>query len=168
MNTKSIQKLALFLTIMVLSFQSCEEKSKPQKIKPPKQIIDYEYAQELEEEYENTRGAIINKYLGIEDTREFWFDLEELKKYIAYVEQEADSLGYTRLGIRIYNGAYPKEKRFHDPGYSTVFLVPTGNKIKSNKASFSPISSTFVINDNIHEIPAYNYGHAGKPPKHVN
>ncbi|GAA3590822.1 hypothetical protein Q4Q39_15605 [Flavivirga amylovorans] len=167
MNTKSIQRLAFFLAIMAFSFQSCEEKPKPPKIKAPKQIIDYEYAKELEDEYKNTRSAIINKHLGIEDTREFWFDLEELKKYIAYVEQEADSLGYTRLGIRIYNGAYPKEKRFHDPGYSTVFLVPTGNKTKS-KASFSPISSTFVINDNIHEIPAYNYGHAGKPPKNVN
>ncbi|TGV01444.1 hypothetical protein [Flavivirga rizhaonensis] len=167
MNTKSIQKLALFVIIMVLSFQSCEEKPKPQKIKPPKQIIDYDYAQKLEEEYKNTRGAIINKYLQIEDTREFWFDLEELKKYIAFVEQEADSLGYKRLGIRIYNGAYPNEKGFPDPGYSTVFIVPTGHKTKS-KASFSPISSTFVINDNIHEIPAYNYGHAGKPPKHVN
>ena len=164
MNTKSIQKLAFFLTIIVFSFQSCEKKTKPHKIKAPKQIIDYDYAKKLEVEYKNTRGAIIDKYLDIEDTREFWFDLEELKKYIAYVEQEADSLGYKRLGIRIYNGAYPNEKGFPDPGFSTVFLVPTGIKTKS-KASFSPISSTFVIKDNIHEIPAYNYGHAGKPPR---
>ena len=161
MKTKSFQKLA-FLIIMTLLFQSCKEK--PQKIERPEQAIDYKYADRLEEEYKNTRGAIINKYLEIEDTREFWFELEKLKEYIAYVEQEAETLGYKNLGIRIYNGAYPKDKKFPDPGYSTVFLVPTGNKATS-KASFSPISSTFVSDDNINEIPAYNYGHAGKPPR---
>ncbi|MDD7887308.1 hypothetical protein [Flavivirga sp. 57AJ16] len=162
MKTKPFEKLAFFLIVMTLFFQSCEEK--PQKIEKPEQAIDYEYANRLEEEYKNTRGAIINKYLEIEDTREFWFELEKLKEYIAYVEQEAETLGYKNLGIRIYNGAYPKDKKYPDPGYSTVFLVPTGHKTTS-KASFLPISSAFVIEDNIQEIPAYNYGHAGRPPK---
>ncbi len=161
MKTKSIQKLVFFLAIMTLFFQSCKE-----KIEAPRQTIDYEYANSLEDEFIKTRGAIINKYLNLEeeDRREFWFDLEELKKYIAYIEQEAKPLGYENLGIRIYNGAYPRDEKYPDPGYSTVFLVPTGNKTNS-KASFFPISSNVVINDNIQEIPAYNYGHAGRPPK---
>ncbi|MDO5981469.1 hypothetical protein [Flavivirga spongiicola] len=164
MKTKSFQKLAFFLTIMTLFFQSCKEK--PQKIEKPEQTIDYKYANHLEEEYKNTRGAIIKKYLEIEDTREFWFELEKLKEYIAYVEQEAETLGYKNLGIRIYNGAYPKDKKYPDPGYSTVFLVPTGNKITS-KASFFPISLTVVSDNNIQDIPAYNYGQAGRPPQEL-
>lgn len=166
MKTKSIQRLAFFLIIMTLFFQSCEEKPKKQKIKAPKQTIDYKYANSLEEEFKNTRGALINKYLEIEDSREFWFELEKLKEYIAYVEQEAETLGYDNLGIRIYNGAYPKDKKYPQPGYSTVFLVPTGNKTTS-KASFLPISTTLVNDDNIQEISAYNYGHAGRPPKEL-
>ncbi len=164
MKTKSIQKLVFFLAIMTLFFQSCKE-----KIEAPQQTIDYKYASSLEDEFIKTRGAIIKKYINLEeeDPREFWFDLEELKKYIAYVEQEAKPLGYRNLGIRIYKGAYPKDEKYPDPGYSTVFLVPTGNRITS-KASFSPINSTIIVqNDNIHEIPAYNYGQAGRPPKNL-
>lgn len=165
MKTKSNQKLVVFLTIMTLFFQSCKENIK--KIDPPKQTIDYEYAKGLEQEFKNTRGAIINKYLNLkdEDPREFWFDLKELKKYIKYVEQEAKVLGYKDLGIRIYNGAYPNDEAYPDPGYSTVFLVPTGNR-RASKASFLPLT-TVVINDNIQEIPGYNYGQAGRPPKEL-
>ncbi|AUP77599.1 hypothetical protein [Flavivirga eckloniae] len=162
MKTKSNQKLAIILLIMALFFQSCEEKK---KVKPPKQIIDYEYANTLEEEYKKTRSVAIREYLQIDDAREFWFDLKGLKQYIKFVEQEAKELGYENLGIRIYNGAYPKDDRYPDPGYSTVFLVPTGNKTHS-KASFLPIT-TAVGDDNITNIPAYNYGHAGRPPKDV-
>ncbi len=150
--------------IMALVLQSCEDKPKPVKIKPPKQVIDYEYADALEEEYKRTRYDTILKYLKIKkDARDFWFDLKELKKYIAYVEQEADSLGYKKLGIRIYNGVYPKNKKFADPGISTVFLVPTGIK-RTSKASFLPISTLVNGGANISEIPAYNYGQAGDPP----
>ncbi|GAA3629997.1 hypothetical protein [Flavivirga jejuensis] len=164
METKSNQKLAVFLIIMTLIFQSCKEK--PKKIDRPEKSIDYKHAILLEAEFIRTREKIINEYLNIEDTREYWFELEKLKEYIAYVEQEAKTLGYQNLGIRIYKGAYPNDPKYPDPGLSTVFLVPTGNKTTS-KASFSPISTTLVINDNIAEIPAYNYGHAGKPPKEL-
>ena len=166
MKTKPIQKLAFFLIIMTLFFQSCKEKPKTPKIEAPEQTIDYKYANSLEEEFKNTRGALIKKYLEIEDSREFWFELEKLKEYIAYVEQEAETLGYNNLGIRIYNGAYPKDKKYPHPGYSTVFLVPTGDKITS-KASFLPIGTTLVNDENIREIPAYNYGQAGRPPKEL-
>lgn len=166
MKTKSIQNPVFFLIIMALFFQSCDENAKTRKIKAPKHTIDYKYANSLEEEYKRTREPIINKYLGIKDTREFWFELEKLKEYIAYVEQEGKRLGYENLGVRIYNGVYPKDRAYPDPGYSTVFLVPTGTK-STSKASFSPINTTLVINDNIHDIPAYNYGQAGRPPKEL-
>ncbi|MDO5969117.1 hypothetical protein Q4Q35_04785 [Flavivirga aquimarina] len=166
MKTKLHLKSAILLIIIALLFQSCLDKPKTKKIDRPKQAIDYEYANALEEEFKKTRGDTINKYLNIRDTREFWFDLDELKKYIAYVEQEADSLGYKNLGIRIYKGAYPRDKSHPDPGYSTVILVPTGDKITS-KGSFLPVNITFSGNNNINKIPAYNFAHAGKPPKEL-
>ena len=166
MKTKPIQKLAFFLIIMTLFFQSCKEKPITEKIEAPEQTINYKYANSLEEEFKETRDSLINKHFKIKDSREFWFELEELKKYIAYVEQEAETLGYNNLGIRIYKGVYPKDKKYPQPGYSTVFLVPTGDKITS-KASFLPILTTFGSNENIREIPAYNYGHAGRPPKEL-
>ncbi|MFB9057537.1 hypothetical protein ACFFU9_12380 [Mariniflexile ostreae] len=173
MKTNAIHKISVLVIFTVCLLVSCNnvtkekpsEQQKPEKISAPKQTIDYEYASNLEEEYINTRASIINKSLDMEDAREFWFDLDQLKKYIAYVEQEAKSQGYKNLGIRIYNGAYPKEKQYPDPGYSTVFLVPTGTKSIS-KAGIS--SSSFILsNDNIQSIRAYNYGHAGRPPKKI-
>jgi len=183
MKLKTIKNLNVLVFLLTLGFLSCKENTKQNKteeanqesqtakIKRPRQTIDYKYANELEEEYVNTRYAVINEHLKIEkgDTREFWFDLEKLKNYIAYVEQEAEELGYRKLGIRIYNGAYPKDPKGRtntDPGYSTVFLVPTGMKSIS-KGSFLPLNTT-LVNDNIMEIPGYNYSHGGKPPKKLN
>jgi len=179
MKSKTIRNLNVLVLLLTLGFLSCKENQKQNekelnqetqttKIKRPQNAIDSKLAKELEKEYVNTRYAVINKYLEIKggDTREFWFDLEELKNYIAYVEQEAKELGYSNLGIRIYNGAYPNDTAYHDPGYSTVILIPTSTK-STSKGSFLPLNTT-LINDNIMEIPGYNYGHGGKPPKDLN
>ncbi len=166
MKLNVIKKLTPLVLVFTLLF-SCKnlDQRKPKKVKPPKQTINYDYALKLEDEFLNTRDSVINKALGIRDTREFWFDLDELKKYIAYVEYEAHRLGYKDLGIRVYKGAYPRDKSFPDPGYSTVFFVPTGKKAIS-EGSVLPISTMLGSEDNnIPEIESYNYGQAGKPPK---
>ncbi|GGD11477.1 hypothetical protein [Hyunsoonleella pacifica] len=178
MKPNFLVKPTLILLALAVSFISCKnnnnvpdnndntEQEKPKPTKPPRQTISYKYAKTLEEEFVNTRYKAIKKVLNVDDTREFWFDLEELKKYIAYVEYEADRLGYENLGIRIYNGAYPDDKKFPDPGLSTVFLVPTGDekpKSKGGILTFSiPLSPE---SNNITEIQSYNYGQAGRPPK---
>lgn len=178
MKPNILVKPTLMILVLLLSLTSCKgnnntpndrdtpEEEKPKPTKPPKQTIDYEYAKTLEEEFVNTRYEAINKVLNIDDTREFWFDLEELKKYIAYVEYEADRLGYENLGIRIYNGAYPNDKKFPDPGFSTVFLVPTGDiKLKSKGSILTFSMPLSPESNNITDIQSYNYGQAGRPPK---
>ncbi len=140
-------------------FSSCEEVV----VNPPAQTISFEEANRLEETYKQTRAAILNDTLGYEDTREFWFSLDSLKKYISYVEQEGARMGKSNLGLRIYLGAYPAQGNYPDPGYSTVFIVPT-SKSKGNplKQGFFPMEET---QENIDSINALNYGHGGKPPK---
>jgi hypothetical protein len=138
-------------------FSACEE-----IIDPPQQSITSEKANTLEEEYKNTRAGIINDSLNITDTRDFWFKLETLKEYIEYVEQEAEEMGKENLGIRIYLGAYPDNNDYPDPGFTTVFLVPTSQvDVTGLQKGFFPIEP---VNQNIDSINALNYGTGGIPP----
>lgn len=147
---------AIFLSLAL--FSSCEETV----IKPPAQTITAEEANRLEETYKQTRAGILNDTLGYEDTREFWFSLDSVKKYIAFVEQEATRMGKTNLGLRIYLGAYPAQGDYPDPGYSTVFIVPTAKNTNTLKRGFFPMEDT---QQNIDSINALNYSQGGKPPK---
>ncbi len=63
------------LAIIAFSFFACSEQTEP-----PAQTISYEEAKVLEQEFIQTRAKIINEYLGYEDTREFWFSLDTIKK----------------------------------------------------------------------------------------
>ena len=153
-------QLSLFLMslLTVILFSACE---KP--IAPPEQSISPREANVLEEEYVETRGKIINDTLDIIDRRDFWFSLDSLKQYIAYVEQEAKKRGKKNLGLRVYFAAYPKEGNYSDPGFSTVFMAPTSRAERSGA-----VKGLFPMppppNQNIDSINALNYGTGGIPP----
>lgn len=164
------------IIVLLLLFIFWKFYNEPQPVVPeaPKQAINYDDANTLEEEYKITRWQILNDTLKLRtpdgrptvDTREFLFSLDTLKQYIDYVEYHANEMGYSNLGIRIYNAAYPKGSASPDAGFSTVVLVPTGNKIDTQKAGFWVNTSTsLLMNDNINSLKALNFAHAGKPPK---
>ncbi len=165
--------IVLLLLFIFWKFYNQPEPTIPEK---PTQTISYEYANTLEDEYIKTRWNILNDTLNLRmpdgrpavDTREFLFSLDTLKQYIEYVEYNAKKMGYTNLGIRIYNAAYPKDTTSPDPGFSTVFLMPAGEKIDPQKAGFFvSSSSTVMFNNNINNLEALNFAHAGKPPKEL-
>lgn len=143
--------------ITIFFFSACEK-----VIDPPQQTISVAEADRLEEEFKGTRAKILNAALGFEDTRDFWFSIDTLKKYIAYVEQQGKKMGKENLGIRIYFAAYPEKSDYPDPGYATVFLVPTSLEEPSNlKRGFFPIEPT---NQNIDSLYPLNFGGGGIPP----
>ena len=154
-----IQSSLAFVVITLMFFLniSCDS-----KVSPPDQVLSVEEANLLEQEYIDTRYRLINGSLNIRDTRDFWFSLDTLKKYIKYVEQEAGNKKLENLGIRIYFAAYPEDSNFPDPGKSTVFLVPTAEKAPSPiQQGFAPIQSE---NENIDGLPPLNYSQGGQPP----
>ncbi|PKA82288.1 hypothetical protein ATE92_0416 [Ulvibacter sp. MAR_2010_11] len=158
MKSKALFPLAPFaLVVFIVIVFSCD----PQ-VPPPQQVISYQDANVLEENFKTTRAAIINDSLGYEDTREFWFSLDSLKKYIEYVEYEARQQGIEQLGLRVYFASYPQNSNYPDPGFATVLFVPT------KQVEPSPIRQGFFpmvpINENIQTIDAFNFGHGGKPP----
>lgn len=150
------------LTVIVLFFGltlflSCEDPKEA-----PQQAISIEEANRLEEEFKQSRSRILNQALGFEDTRDFWFSLDTLKKYIEYVEYEGKKMGKQNLGIRVYFAAYPNNSNYPDPGYSTVFLVPTAQGNPDLKVQgFFPIAPP---NEPIDSLKALNYSMGGRPP----
>jgi hypothetical protein len=158
-------QLLLFLAslLTVFLFSACEK-----IIDPPQQIISIEEANRFEEEFKNTRSAVLDSALGFQDTRDFWFSLDSLKQYIAYVEQQGELRGKKNLGIRIYYAAYPPNSNYPDPGYATVFLVPTAQERGlSTQRGFLPIDED-DLNQNIDSLAPLNYGGGGIPPNDFN
>lgn len=163
MKTVFKSLLAIFIVALLgICCVSCETKMKHQHADPPQQTITPEQANTLQEYYIATRYNILKDTLKIEDTRDFWFSIDTLKKYIAYVEREAKEKGLSNLGVRVYYGAYPKNSNYPNPGYSTVFIVPTARGAASPiKSGFAPMQET---DENIDGLMPLNYGGGGIPP----
>ncbi|MFK5973046.1 MAG: hypothetical protein QM485_07170 [Flavobacteriaceae bacterium] len=168
-RTSGVVILILLGIIVFFVLDKCtgtqkELTSAKEKIK--EHLISYTEAQVLKNQYIETRYAIINDSLfkGSErkDTREFWFSMETMELYLAYVKQEAKEKGYTDLGLRIYFAAYPKD--FNDPrgdpGFSTVYIWPTIEENHPLQAGFisMPAPSPPRDADDIHGL---NFGHGG-------
>ena len=94
--------------------------------------------------------------------------MDTLKQYIAYIEQQGKLRGKKNLGIRIYYAAYPANSNYPDPGYATVFLVPTAQEPGLGiQKGFLPITAD-DLNQNIDSLAPLNYGGGGIPPNDFN
>ncbi|GAA4278416.1 hypothetical protein [Aquimarina mytili] len=126
--------------------------------KVPKKCITVDEARELQKVWCDTRTPEIDKCIGFQDTREFWWSVEELEEYLKYVKKQSKKQGIDDPGIRIYFGAYPESKCKMHRGYSTVFLAPTGAPAGSFGKGGDSASNNY-------EIQPMNGAGAGFPPK---
>lgn len=130
----------------------------------PKGLITPIEAEELNQQFIKTRSKDLNKIvkkesgdLKKEDAISCWFSLDEIKKYIAYVEGKNPEVN----GLRVYFGAYSNtDKKQHKKDLATVFFVPTKPVIESSQK----IDVAGVKNSDIGTINALNGGDLGDPP----
>lgn len=122
----------------------------------PKKCISVEEAKKQQDEWIRTRGKDIERGEGYEDTREFWYSLEELQEYLNYVKEKSAEQGVKNPGIRFYLGAYPKSE--NKKSYSTIFLAPT-KEAPGETESAGEDSDT-----NNYEIDPFNTIGSGWPP----
>ena len=131
--------------------------------------IKSEEAKELNQNFIKTKGKALNKIVekdekhpNEKDAISSWFSLDELKEYIAYVEDQGKEKDITVNGLRIYFGSYDnKEKNKEKKGLSTVFLVPTQPKVGSLQKDGV---TDFEVPSDITDIDGLNYGTSGNPP----
>ena len=128
------------------------------EIPKPKKCISKDEARELQKNWCDTRSGKLNKKMGFEDARDFWWSVEELEEYLAYVKQESAKQGIKNPGIRFHLGAYTPTKCKYNKGLSTLFLAPTGAK---PGASGKDGGADDPIN---YSIEPFNRGGTGHPP----
>lgn len=124
----------------------------------PKKCISVEKAKILQFIWKESRGKDIDLAQGYQDTREFWYSLEELQEYLDYVKERSAEQGVKNPGIRIYFGAYQKSSI--RKSYATVFLAPT----KGRSAPLEGEDETSVNADNNYDIDPLNESTGGIPP----
>lgn len=126
----------------------------------PEGLVSVAEAKAMEEAYKDMFYSLYNEgtfpeYPGYNGAvRDIWFDLEELKRYIVYIENYAQANGHQDLGLRVYLGAknqvgqdgenYPRQ---------TIFFVPTT----------LDTSGAAPDNKNLLGAARLNYGHSGIP-----
>lgn len=125
----------------------------------PNKCITVDAAKSLQEQWKDTRAAEIEKGQGYQDTREFWYGLEDLQEYLDYVREQSTAQGITKPGIRIYFGAYPKTST--KKSYATIFLAPTKEKSVEMEQD-AEVSNNM---ENNYDIDPLNMTHGGYPPK---
>ncbi|WP_047416119.1 hypothetical protein [Cellulophaga sp. Hel_I_12] len=110
----------------------------PQEVKAPKQLISIPEAKNGYDNYTNKRVKLIEASEDpSEDGSKFIasrfgeYDLETVKNYIAYVEQEAKASGVKVETLRFYFSTYPDKKEdaqhreIKHPRQNTFFILPT-------------------------------------------
>ncbi len=126
-------------------------------MKKPKKCISVDDAKKLQKKWVDTRGKDIQECEGYEDTREFWYSLDELQEYLDFVREKSNEQEVKKPGIRIYLGAYPQTN--DKKSFSTIFLAPT--KEKSNSDGETAEDG----DENNYEIEPMNQTNGGYPPK---
>ena len=125
-------------------------------MKKPKKCISVDAARKEQDEWVKTRGKDIREAEGYEDTREFWYSVDELQEYLDYVREKSKEQGVEKPGIRFYLGAYPKTKE--KKSYTTMFLSPT------KKAAGDAATAGEDSDPNNYEIEPMNIITSGQPP----
>ncbi len=125
----------------------------------PNKCITVTEAKALQNKWKETRAIEIEQAQGYQDTREFWYSLEELQEYLDYVKEQSTAQGINKPGIRIYFGAYPKTSV--KKSYATMFLAPT----KEKSAIMEGEEETSNNTENNYDIEPLNTVIGGNPPK---
>jgi hypothetical protein len=142
---KSITKLCLLLSLGIL-IVACNNKSKSSdtiNIERPDMALTYYEIINMLKHYDKTRKMPLERaHGGTEDTRINFIKLEELKKYIAYIEQESNKKDIPLAGINFISAAYPDDwtvKRKQN--YQTIILMPATTIGDEEGVSFDPLQS---------------------------
>lgn len=166
-----MKKLALLILGIILGagamyfyFHNDENTDDMTEVPSPSGLIKPSEIKTLTEAYNARYDTITNQFFrGIEggDNRSSWYSIEDLENYLTLAKQQANDLGYTMNGVRLYLGAHPTIDNV--PGYTTLLFVPTGYVNTSEGNMLNPPFQKGGNND----IPGgngLNKGGVGDPP----
>lgn len=157
--------IGVILGGLAMYYYCCQPTADPSEngiVSAPKGHITPDEAKKLDQAY-NPRYKLISDSLVTReggDNRSSWYGLDQVRNYLNYAEREAEDLGYTMDGVRIYLGAHPDQNG--EAGYTTMFFIPTG---RSHKADASMLNLSMQSRGG--DIPGgggLDMGNMGDPP----
>ncbi len=93
----------------------------------PKKVVSFQEGKELFDNYSKGNYPLINANRKKADSRSYWFSIQELEDYLAFLKKEMGNLDTQKMGIRIYLGTYGEGSEVDGQdvsGYQTIFLYP--------------------------------------------
>lgn len=206
MKKNTLLAIAFVATLLIHSCEkkscNCDEQEIPIQ-EAPNNIIPVAAADSLYENYGNSRVALIELAENVTEdgdtipkddanykqtTRYVSFSFKEMKKYMAFIEQQADSANIEILQLRVYLGKYGKKVKNKDKSNrGTVFFNPAAEFVtadgtkdtvsfaikKDAKGNFKAVTVGSVLNgsalnnksggENIQSL-SENIGHEAPPP----
>lgn len=161
-----MKKLILLLLGVAVGFGLCyfyfnSNQTEEEMAKPPQGVITPAEAVVLDTAFNKKHQLISDSLVKQPDNRSAWWSLQDMRDYLDYVEAQTKSLGYTMDGVRVYLGSYPKTAI--GEGYTTMFMVPTGDKTTSEGSMVNAKLDHHGSGD----IPGgsgLNHGGQGDPP----
>lgn len=118
--------VAIGIAICYFHYEYGDHAEEAEAVGPPRGVITEAQGKVLDAAFNSRHQLISDSIVRRPDNRSSWYSLRDMKDYLAYAEAQSDALGYTMDGVRIYLGAHPNEGGV--VGYTTMFIVPTGNK----------------------------------------
>lgn len=141
----------ILFTFLIISCQNekpsdCLEK---ENSKRPAQAINYEEAASMFKTYDNGQKKVLDEYIikrsrgkDSVSTVSIFFEIDELKQYIAYIERLSKEKEIELTGIRIFNAAYPADYEKEEyQNRTTTILFPTTNIGDKKNIAYEPLES---------------------------
>lgn len=143
--------ILLFFTLLITSCTpKCEHKEDKINNSRPENAITYQEMADMFHQYDIGQKKVLDKYRveftnnendNIESISHF-YELDQLKQYIAYLEKLSKEKEIELTGIRIFSAAYPK--KYSDKklsGRQTLIFMPTAKIGDRNGVAFEPLYS---------------------------
>ncbi|OUR91116.1 hypothetical protein A9Q87_11625 [Flavobacteriales bacterium 34_180_T64] len=127
----------------------------------PKGLITPAEAKALDKAFNSRHQLISDSIVKRPDNRSSWYSLEDMRAYLDLAEAEARAAGYTMNGVRLYLGAHPDNGS--TVGYTTMFLVPTGEK-NTSEGNMVNMNIQLGKSNDIPGANGLNDGEDGDPP----
>mgnify|MGYP005995127335 FL=1 len=149
---KSITQKILLLLCFTIALSACNtENSKCEQIdnSRPSNAITYKEMASMFSEYDNGQKKVLDTYrkeiIGAKDSVEsvsHFYEIKQLKQYIAYLERISKEKDIELTGVRIFSAAYPKNHANRKlRGRQTLVFMPTAEINGYKGVAFEPLYS---------------------------
>ncbi|AUC85469.1 hypothetical protein CW731_09285 [Polaribacter sp. ALD11] len=151
---KNLNKFYVFFLFSIIILSSCDTDYKYEEHSVndsrPSNAITYKEMAGMFHQYDIGQKKVLDTYRkeftndendAIESTSHF-YELNDLKQYIAYLEKLSKEKEINLTGIRIFSAAYPKEHSdVSKRGRQTLIFMPTAEIGNSRSVAFEPLYS---------------------------